>query len=186
VTTDEIIDLLTLLAAYDRRTIGEGDVNAWMLAAGDLPYDDARHAVARHYRQSREWLMPADVRHLVKAVRDERLAAAPLPQPPPHLADDPASYVRELKEITRRAADGRTPFGALQGGRTCSEPPTAFKTTRKAEDNDRVLAQSVRCPVEWCPARPGEPCRSSPDLPAMRRWHPSRLDAARRASVPSL
>ena len=35
-TTEEVIDLLTLMASYDRRTVGNADVAAWRLVVGDL------------------------------------------------------------------------------------------------------------------------------------------------------
>ena len=40
-TIEETVDLLTVAAAYDRRTVGEGDAIAWHAAIGHLPLDDA-------------------------------------------------------------------------------------------------------------------------------------------------
>jgi len=64
--------VLTKAAAYDQRTIGEADVLAWheILAPYDLA--DALEAVTRHYRDSTERVMPAQLRKLTNIVRDER------------------------------------------------------------------------------------------------------------------
>lgn len=69
-----VIDVLTKISAYDRRNIGEGDVaafgevlerNAWITPALAL------EAVARHFAESADWLMPA---HLVKQARAAKAA----------------------------------------------------------------------------------------------------------------
>ena len=103
---NEVIDLLTLMASYDRRTVGKSDVAAWGLAVGDLPFADSRDAVITHYRESREWIMPADVRDLVNEVRRERLKNAPALDPPHEVADDPAKYVEWLAAERKKIADG--------------------------------------------------------------------------------
>ena len=92
-TLDETIDLLATCAAYDRRTIGKTDAVAWHAVVCDLPFADAQQAVFAHYSESREWIMPADVRQRVK--RKQR-----------DLADrgrirellDPAAYRAEVEQ----------------------------------------------------------------------------------------
>jgi hypothetical protein len=111
-TRDEIIDLLSLMAARDRRTIGETDVAAWLEDAGDLPFADARVAVSRHFRETGDWCMPFHIRKHVKAIRTERLANANQVIPPA----DPATWTRSLKEINRRIGDGQPTFQAIEGG----------------------------------------------------------------------
>lgn len=61
-TKAETAKLLTLIAAFDRRTLGEADVEAWHLILGDLDPTDCADAVKAHFTTSREWLMPTDVR----------------------------------------------------------------------------------------------------------------------------
>ena len=181
-TDDEVVDLLTLMASFDRRTVGDADVDAWLLAVGDLSFDDAKVAVAQHYRESREWMMPADVRRIVRQAREERIKALPLPAPDAETAKDPTAYKRAMQEIVRRTGAGRMPFRSIRGGvPRGSGPSEEFRTTRSQEDRDRVLAQTVACPVEWCPALPGEPCRPSPTGEPLAKWHPTRLRAAMRA-----
>jgi hypothetical protein len=66
---DDIIDVLTKAAAFDARTVGEGDVLAWHEALGDLDRDDALKAVTVHYTRHIERLMPAHVRRAVVAIK---------------------------------------------------------------------------------------------------------------------
>lgn len=96
---------LTLTAAIDRRTIGETDVEAWHLTLGDLDYADVRDAIAEHYRTSRVWLMPADIRERVHQARRTRLSAVPDPLPDAD-PDDPAAYIAALRAGRSRVADG--------------------------------------------------------------------------------
>ena len=106
-TEDEVIDLLTYAASFDRRTVGDADVDAWLPVVADLSFTDAHEAVARHYgRDSTDWLMPKHVRDGVKAIRAERIARSVIPAPPPELADDPRAYQRALQEGIKQAADG--------------------------------------------------------------------------------
>lgn len=71
-TKAEVAQLLTIIAAFDRRTIGEADVEAWHLVVGDLDAADCAEAVRTYFTDSREWLMPADVRKLAIAAERNR------------------------------------------------------------------------------------------------------------------
>lgn len=113
-TLDEVVDLLTTAAAYDRRTVGEADAIAWHAAVGDLPFEDSRGAVVAHYQESREWIMPADIRRRVKEARRQRILDAGIPAPPPELTDDPAAYGAALQAAATAIADGRDPEVAMQ------------------------------------------------------------------------
>ncbi|TDD97589.1 zinc finger domain-containing protein [Actinomadura rubrisoli] len=177
-TDDEVVDLLTLMASFDRRTVGDADVDAWLMAVGDLPFADAKVAVVKHYRESREWLMPADVRRAVRAIREERIKVRPLPAPTPDEAVDPRVYKQRMADIIHRVGNGKMPFRAITAGGG-AEPSTEYQEARSQEDRDRVLAQTVPCPVDWCPALAGEPCRPSPTQEPLTTWHPSRLQVAR-------
>lgn len=66
-TRAEIARLLALIQAFDRRTVGESDVWAWHDVLADIRFDAAVDAVKNHYRNSREFLMPADIRQYVKS-----------------------------------------------------------------------------------------------------------------------
>lgn len=116
-TIEEAIDLLSLAAAYDRRTIGESDAVAWHAALDDIAFGEAQAAVIAHYRDSRDWLMPADVRRRVKAARRDRLDREILPAPDPALTDDAGAYKGALRAAIQRIADG------LSVGRALALPP---------------------------------------------------------------
>jgi hypothetical protein len=72
VTPEDVVDVLTKAAAFDQRTVGHADVLAWHEVLGRLDRDDALTAVTRHYTESRERVMPADVVRLARVVREER------------------------------------------------------------------------------------------------------------------
>jgi hypothetical protein len=104
-TPDETVDLLTLIAARDRRTVGKMDVIAWQADAGDLNFADAVAAVSLHFRQSTDWLMPKHVRDLVRKIRSERLEGF---QYVPEVGDgDPQVYLNRLREQREAVASGR-------------------------------------------------------------------------------
>jgi hypothetical protein len=103
----ETAQLLTLCAAFDRRTIGESDVAAWTDVLGTAAYDDASDVVKLHYATSREWLMPCDVLSGVKRLRAARISAA-IEEVPDADPDDPPAYVSALREGRHRVATGLT------------------------------------------------------------------------------
>lgn len=75
--------VLAKIAAFDNRRLDPPDaadtplLNAWHEVIGDLGVTEALAAVAAHYRDSRDWLMPAHLRQRVVQARTARLAAAP-------------------------------------------------------------------------------------------------------------
>lgn len=71
-TKTETAQLLTLVAAFDRRTLGEADVEAWHLIVADLEPNDCMEAVRGHYMTETRWLMPADVRTRALAAQRRR------------------------------------------------------------------------------------------------------------------
>ncbi|MEV6073985.1 hypothetical protein AB0L80_02540 [Streptomyces sp. NPDC052069] len=76
-TPADAAELLTLAAAFDRRTVGESDARAWAAALNAMPLDaDAREAVARHYADTDAWLTPAHVRQQRAKIRAARISTA--------------------------------------------------------------------------------------------------------------
>lgn len=53
--------LLTFISGLDNRKISKEVVLAWHQLLDDTHFDDAIEAAKQHYRESREWLMPADL-----------------------------------------------------------------------------------------------------------------------------
>jgi hypothetical protein len=105
VNLTETATLLTMCAAYDRRTIGEADVRAWQAVLDDVAFADARDAVVEHYKRTRDWIMPADVRTIAKKARGDRLNRH-LELVPDADPDDVPAYLTALREDRMRTADG--------------------------------------------------------------------------------
>jgi hypothetical protein len=138
-TLDETIDLLTVAAAFDRRTIGEADAMAWQAAIGDLDFSDSRAAIVAHYQDARDWVMPSDVRKRVKALRRDRLERDIAAAPPAELTDDPQDYRAALSEGIRHIADGHTIPKAIGGPVREDDPPPTWAEARAAMAEPREL-----------------------------------------------
>lgn len=76
-TPDEVIDLLTLAAAYDRRTVGQADIEAWMDAARRAHWTaaEAHEAVKTHYAHAVQFVMPGHVTDLIRAERRKQASS---------------------------------------------------------------------------------------------------------------
>jgi hypothetical protein len=110
----EVATLLAFCAAYDQRTLGEADVEAWAEAL-DSPWvpnidlDEAQSAVVAHYRETSQRINVADILKRVKTDRADRLSRG---MPPRRPGTPPTEEYRkaraELEERLRR----RKPEGA--------------------------------------------------------------------------
>lgn len=107
--------LLGLAAAFDRRTVGEADVEAWHAVLDNTAYDDAAEVVKAHYRTRRDWIMPVDVLAGVRKIRADRLDRAGPLTPPPDLT--PVETVEWLRRTRRAIADGTYTPPALEAKR---------------------------------------------------------------------
>jgi hypothetical protein len=132
VNAAEIGDLLGFAALYDNRKASDPDVMAWLKAIGDLPYADCEAAIAAHYGDSTERVMPGHIRTRVKAVRAERLARTPLAPPAPSLTEQPSLYREALRRQVQRLADGFAVPAAIKGAPGDGEPPAEYVAARKA------------------------------------------------------
>jgi hypothetical protein len=99
--------LLAKCAAYDRRTVGKADIEAWHDALSDLPFSDASTALTEHYTRTSNWVGVADVRNGVKRIRAERLARADITPPPDVDPDNVPAYLDAYRAQRRQIADGR-------------------------------------------------------------------------------
>lgn len=124
-TPGDVGKLLGLMALADNRKPPDEDdeegraamIAFWLEMIGDLPFADCAQAVRDHYRESREWIMPADIRHRVRAIRDQRLRVTPDPAPPREALDDPAEYSRHLRRSAQQIADGKPDLRSIGGTR---------------------------------------------------------------------
>lgn len=100
---DQIIDLLSVIAAYDRRSIGEGDIAAWSESArrAGWRFEDAVDAVHAHFADSSKWLMPG---HVTERIRLARRQPAPAGEvlalaKPPASAERRAEFMAQLRTL---------------------------------------------------------------------------------------
>ncbi|MFJ5532386.1 hypothetical protein [Streptomyces sp. NPDC093261] len=185
--------LLTLCASFDRRTIGEADARAWALALADVAYDDAREAVVRHYATKREWIMPADVRSGVKAIRAERLEHFAYDPDPD---ESPRQYLARRRRQLAEVASGEgepSQAPALTGGPHPSVAAALAGAFRRVPRKDAPPQGdapsphepgdlSVECPD--CHAPIGRRCRASLRGREQPRAHRRRRMLARGEELP--
>lgn len=76
-TRNEVTAILARCASYDRRTVGQADVTAWLLVLGDLTHAECDAAVIDYYKENREWIMPSDIRGRVLHERSQWLMLHP-------------------------------------------------------------------------------------------------------------
>ena len=103
-----MVDLLTYVAAADRRTIGDTDVKVWLDAATDAAWPSmtaAYRAVVKHRNeQPGKWLEPGHVTAQIERVRRHASSTYQRPtdqQIPMDVLSDPAAYRRYM---TQKAA----------------------------------------------------------------------------------
>ncbi len=108
----KIESVLEIAAAFDQRTVGKGDLLAWSLAVGEWDEADLMEAVAAHYVDTNDRVMPADVAVRVKRMRRERIerAGLELGAAAPAVVDEvgrdlsPRAYIEERRRATEAAA----------------------------------------------------------------------------------
>lgn len=137
--------LLGAMAARDQRTVGEADVLAWYEDLGDLPFEDCRAAVSRHFRDSTERIMPAHIRRQVRILRDERRAGEAVKAlPPGRFGDDP----ERAERIARNADKMRALLAELVAKRSipepgADEPPPTHSEAVHAKALERARAEKL-------------------------------------------
>lgn len=97
---DDVIDVLTAVAAGDRRTVGDADVDVWQAIIGELAKDYALQAVRDHMRdRPGVWLEPGHVYQRARALRRDELDRSGLPaiEPRRDAGDEPQHYPGDLK-----------------------------------------------------------------------------------------
>lgn len=177
-TPEETGRILGEIALCDNRKVDVPMVAQWHRIIGDLPYSDTSQAVIEYFAESTEYLKPADLIRRVKTIRADRLRNSDLVIPAGD-PDDREAWAQSLRTITNRLANGREPFRAIEGIKGKTAPSKAYRDARSAEDSERVLGQTIACPVDWCGALAGQPCVSQVHGKPLAKGHPSRLKAAR-------
>ncbi|MFI1914544.1 hypothetical protein [Nocardia sp. NPDC020380] len=75
-TRNDVVNLLTMIASFDQRTVGESDVAPWFAALCHLPYGAARDAVLVHHQTSAERIKPVHVIDLARRASNDRVERA--------------------------------------------------------------------------------------------------------------
>jgi hypothetical protein len=106
-----MIDVLSLAASFDQRTVGETDVVAWMAVATECgwTFSLACRAVLEHYKHQRTRVMPADVNAILTEARRQAVAAIDTSdlRPPVELRDDPRAEVAWIQATHRQLVGQR-------------------------------------------------------------------------------
>lgn len=154
---DDVIDVLSTIAAVDRRTVGEADVMLWTEILDTIPKDLALQAVIAHFREKPGvWLEPGHIYTRVKAMQRDQFDRQPL---------------ADIEAHTDRIDEKLAPF--IVELADAKSIDTALKYQRPGNNPLRVA-----CP--HCRASAGRPCTTGARIPLRRdpRFHPSRIDAA--------
>lgn len=84
--------LLIKAQAYDNRTIGEMNIQAWAEALAEVDYTMALDAVTTHYFSTAEWIGPSHIRRHVREVELQRMRDV-----------GPPNYPSGLTQVQERA-----------------------------------------------------------------------------------
>lgn len=140
-TPGDVARLLAHCNLYDNR-FGQPSVEvvaAWYKTLNDLDVDDAIEAVARHYSESTERIMPAHIRQGVRAIREERRRNEPAPARalPSRFEDDMGRQVR----LKRGVSTIRGVLGPLLEHMAAQRPqlPSAFDELRALTTGPAVI-----------------------------------------------
>lgn len=145
--------MLGHIASYDRRTLGETDVLAWHAACHDLALEDTIEAIVEHYSETRDWMMPVDIRNRCHRIDRRRRGA-----------------IRAAELAAQRAADGVLEIEAA--------PPTEANTNWKALA-ETLRRQAHANPIQSPPTVDRDPDKmrqARDELEARRRELAARPD----------
>lgn len=159
---NDVIDVLTAVAAADRRTVGETDVDVWQAVIGDLPRTLALTAVRDHLRDSPGvWLEPGHVYGRVKAMRRDQLDRESREEREARQAQLEAKSVEPIARLAQHL-----------------DLDVGLKFKRRGAHGAPEL--KIRCPWPPCHAAIGRPCWNSVTRqPLKEGFHDSRTEAAR-------
>lgn len=182
---NETIALLALVAAYDRRTVGEADVEAWHTIATECgwTFPLARRALIDYKKRGgdRPWLQPAHITDAIEAARAtiRRQVFSRDLVPPKHLADDPRAELewrrQHIAAITERA------LTAWASGQQLPqlEAPAASEPGEPPENITELIGSRFRLPAH-ARNRHGQPAPASGERVAKREAARAELDELRR------
>lgn len=119
--------LLALISAYDNRQFNVEVTAAWYDLLGPYTLAEAKHAVKKHYSESRDWLMPADVLRIIKAERRNRLAKVETIVPSRADMTSTAAELATTKALSKAIASGELTPEAYEAYVRGNTPWAAFR-----------------------------------------------------------
>jgi len=168
-TKAETAKLLTLAAVYDNRTFDDLTVGAWHDALDGLRFEDCVEAVKRHYRITRDWIMPSDVRKHAVVISNDRAENRERQQ----------LQALEASPVGREKADERLAQVHAMGLRF-GRIPQADPVHPTVDPETASAARSRHCP--WCKAVAGQPCTTPGTGRPLSTLHPSRVEPLRKSA----
>lgn len=99
-------EALALASEYDNRHFTKETSAAWWELLNPYTLDEAKHAIRKHYNESREWLMPADVLRIIKTERRNRLARVETIVPSRADMTSTAAELATTKALSKAIASG--------------------------------------------------------------------------------
>lgn len=183
---DDVIDLLSLAASYDQRTVGEMDVKAWWLVAARERWTapSAQRVIVDYYSHDagRRRISPPAVSDGIRAARRQAAQAFVPPRIPAELpdCDYPAWYRARLAEFVDAAVDGWAAGRPLPV--EAVEPRGTALPLDQAPPVVRAEVERLMPRIGSVPRRSRPPTRATPmDLDPRRRAEArAQIDAARR------
>lgn len=187
---DQMINLMSVITAYDNRDAGRANILVWAEAArrGRWTYTEAEDAVHQHYLVTTDFLMPA---HIGNRIRDRRQDTALRQTATELITGDPAPEVLRAIDaggeqwLMDRNHDGQPSADQEQRALARSILQQKLAGQRGLElEAEQVTAEvrqaALRVDCPWCLARPFHDCtRTSSNGSARRNTpHPSRIERA--------
>lgn len=148
---EDAVKLLAIASAFDNRKPNEAQAIAWAEVLTGLDPRDCVEAIKAHYKESKEYLMPA---HIVARARTMMLDRRDQERVAEHLA---IMAGPDTSDRTRLA---------IEGAKTALAEPKVYPKSDRANE----------CP--WCKAKPGRPCVIPVVGKVLSTVHPSRVEAA--------
>lgn len=152
---DDVIDVLTVVAAASRRTVGNADVDVWHAVICDLPKELALRAVRDHLRDKPGvWLEPGHIYERVRAIRREELDR--------ESDGERDARQKALERKVEKDVDALAASKAIPG-------PVKYP---------RPTANPLMVHCSWCHSGVGTRCIVPRTTQVMKEFHPSRVEAA--------
>jgi len=136
---EEVAKILAEAALCDNRHVDDLMIVQWHRIIGHLPYDDTSQAVVDHFAQTDDYLKPIDLIRRVKAARERRLTAAPLPAPSP----EPGQYLNQIRGVIHQVASGYATPPAISSGAASADPTAEYRQAREQITTRRPTRDAV-------------------------------------------